>query len=139
MATPSSPNARLFYRAAKERFEDAEFLLNSRRTTGTVYLAGYGVECILKALILAQVPRSREREVLQRFKGALAHEYGWLLDLYSECGGFGLPRELNPHFARVDSWSTDIRYSPASMTLREARMFLNSGSRIFTWGDGRLS
>ena len=52
MPIPTSSNARLFYRAAKERFEDAELLLSLNRTTGAVYLAGYSVECIIKSLIL---------------------------------------------------------------------------------------
>lgn len=139
MATPSSVNARLFYRAAKERFDDAEFLLNAGRTTAAVYLAGYGVECILKALILAQAPRAREKEILAEFKGARAHQYDWLRERYAEFGGPGLPREVALYFAHVEPWSTNIRYSPASVPLQEAKVFLNSVSEIFIWGDGRLS
>jgi len=55
MALPRSPEARLFYQAAKQRFEDALFLLAGRRTAA-VYLAGYAVECMLKTLILSRAP-----------------------------------------------------------------------------------
>lgn len=48
---PISKNARLFYRAAKQRFDDALLLLELKRTTAAVYLAGYSIECMLKALI----------------------------------------------------------------------------------------
>lgn len=98
MAMPASPNARLFYRAAKQRFEDAEFLLSIDRTTAAVYLAGYSVECILKALIVATVPRAQEGEILATFRGGRAHDYDWLRRLYAERGGPGLPPDLVPHY-----------------------------------------
>jgi hypothetical protein len=37
---PSSAQARRFYRAAKQRFDDALLLLEMERTTAAVYLAG---------------------------------------------------------------------------------------------------
>lgn len=89
---PAPPNARLFYRAANQRFEDAEFLLSVGRTTAAVYLAGYSVECILKALILAVVPPAQDGNLLAMFRGARAHDYGWLLRLYAERGGAGCRR-----------------------------------------------
>jgi len=58
MAVPSSIEARLFYRAS-QRFDEAQVLLEAVRTTGAVYLAGYGIECILKALILSVFPQAR--------------------------------------------------------------------------------
>jgi hypothetical protein len=139
MPMPSSPNARLFYRAAKQRFEDAEFLLVVDRTTAAVYLAGYSVECALKALILSVVPWAHEADVLGLFRGAWAHDYGWLLRLYAERGGPGLPPNLVPHLARVNTWSTDMRYSPGTMALRDAKAFLDSSVEILTWADGRLT
>ena len=66
MGLPKGEDARRFYRAAFQRFEDAEILLANQRTTGAFCLAGYGVECILKALILSvtavnEVPRVAKR------------------------------------------------------------------------------
>lgn len=139
MAVPSSPNAKRFYLAAKQRFEDAEYLLEVGRTTAAVYLAGYNVECILKALILVAVPRAQEKDILEKFRSARAHRYDWLLQLYAKRGGPGLPPKLVPHFARVNTWSTDMRYSPGVIALRDAKAFLDSTLKIFTWGDGRLS
>lgn len=139
MAMPPSPNARLFYRAAKQRFEDADFLLDVGRTTAAVYLSGYSVECILKALVLGVVPRAHEAEILAMFRGGLAHKYDWLLRLFAEKGGPGLPPDLVRHFARVNTWSTDMRYSPGTIALRDARAFLDSSVEILTWAEGRLS
>ena len=52
---PSDPDARLFYRAADRRLTEAEVLRKAAQTTGAVYLAGYGVECKLKAVILGSL------------------------------------------------------------------------------------
>ncbi len=136
---PASPNARLFYRAAFQRIEDAKFLLYVERTTAAVYLAGYSVECILKAMILAIVRRANEDEILTLFRGGRAHDYEWLQRLYAERGGPRLPREVVPPFARVNTWSTDMRYSPGTIALRDAKAFLDSSVVILTWADGRLS
>lgn len=139
MAVPSSPNARLFYRAADQRFEDAEFLLKAKRTTAAVYLAGYAVECILKALILSNAPKSRQDEVLNQFRGARAHDYDWLLNLYRERGGSELPRDIVREFARVNTWSTRIRYSPSTVPMKRATSFTTSAESIVEWAKGRTS
>ena len=138
MPIPTSSNARLFYRAAKERFEDAELLLSLNRTTGAVYLAGYSVECIIKSLILSAVPPSREGAILARFRGRQAHNFRWLMGLYQQHGGVAVPNRLRVYWDQVYSWSTDMRYSPARIGQRQAKEFLASASEIINWADGRL-
>lgn len=69
MPEPRDKDARRFYRAARERWDDAEFLADADRTTGAVYMAGYCVECVLKALIVAQAPRKSRAAVLARSAG----------------------------------------------------------------------
>jgi HEPN domain-containing protein len=135
---PSSKNARLFYRVAKQRFDDAQLLFNLKRTTAAVYLAGYSVECMLKSLILSAVPHTRESDVLEMFRGARAHDYEWLIRLYRQNGGAPIPPHLVPHFARVNRWSTDMRYSPSTIQRRTAKAFLDSTTEIIEWADGRL-
>lgn len=139
MPVPSSPNARLFYRAAMQRLEDAEFLLASERTTAAVYLAGYGVECILKSLLVSVVPRSQEDELLAMFRGARAHDFDWLRRQYRQRGGPGEPRLTAEHFIRLASWSTELRYSPRSISLRESRTFLDSAAAVTLWAEGRIT
>jgi hypothetical protein len=60
---------------AQQRFDDALSLLEMGRTAAALYLVGYSVECMLKALILAVMPRGQEEEVLSMSRGALAHDY----------------------------------------------------------------
>lgn len=138
MPMPSSRNARLFYRTAKERFEDAELIFSLNRTTAAVYLAGYSVECMLKCLILSTVPDSREGVILGMFRGRVAHDYDWLIGLYRQHGGSAVPNRLSSQLRRVRSWSTDIRYWPRTIPANEAKEFLNCATQIMTWADGRL-
>jgi hypothetical protein len=138
VAMPSSAQARRFYRAAKQRFDDALLLLEMERTTAAIYLAGYSVECMLKALILSAVPQAQEAELLGMFRGARAHDYEWLLHLYVEKGGARMPPSVVPHFARVNTWSTDMRYVPGTIAAHEVQAFLDAAIEIMTWADGRL-
>jgi hypothetical protein len=101
VAMPSSAPARRFYQVAKQRFDDALLLLEMERTTAAIYLAGYSVEGMLKALILSAVPQAQEVELLRMLHGARAHDYEWLLHLYVEKGGARMPPSVVPHFARV--------------------------------------
>ena len=138
MPIPTSRNARLFYRAAKERFEDAELLLSLNRTTGAVYLAGCSVECIIKSLILSAVPPSREEAILANFRGRLAHDFLWLMRLYQQYGGTAVPSRLRVYWNQLSGWSTNMRYSPAKIEQRQAKEFLASATEIIKWADRRL-
>ncbi len=65
MGLPTAQGARPFYRAGKQRFEDARLLLDkAERTTGAIYLAGYGVECLLKALVLSVIPAANRQQMV---------------------------------------------------------------------------
>lgn len=138
MPTPTSKLARRFFRCASQRRDDAELLFESGRNTGAVYLAGYGVECMLKALILATTPSARQAEVLALFRGAKAHDYNRLKVWYLERGGPNPPASLNPSFAIVGDWSTDLRYRPASLKKEDAGEFLDAVDEIMAWAAGRF-
>src|SRR5579859_6130261 len=84
MGLPKPPEARLYYRAAKQRFDDAQWLLEGERTTGAIYLAGYTVECFLKALLLASVASHRRKMLLEEFRGSRAHNLEWLGALFRQ-------------------------------------------------------
>lgn len=138
MGMPRDKDAKRFYRAADQRWEDSEFLLESERTTAAVYLAGYCVECLLKALILAQAG-SKKDEVLASFRGSGAHNYDWLRFMYSKYGGADFPKEIVEAFVIIEDWGTDLRYQPGTIPLNDAEEFLIAVRRIWAWADGRLS
>ena len=138
MPLPNAPEARPFYRSARQRFEDAEFLLAAERTTGAIYLAGYGVECMLKALILSLGSPSARPTILATFRGAQAHDYDWLRRQYSELGGQTFPPATLKQFILVNTWTTDLRYDSGTARRRDAEDFLKASEAIINWADGRL-
>ena len=138
MAVPASSEARLYYRCAFQRQEDAEILLRADHTTGAVYLAGYGVECIMKAMVLSALAPTARAEMLRSFRGARAHDYEWLRTQYLQNGGARFPREITAAFTLVSDWSTDIRYLPRTLKADEAEGFLTAAENIIRWADGRI-
>jgi len=138
MAIPRSKEARLFYRCALQRLEEVQILLRADRTTGAVYLAGYGIECILKALILSVVPSNKTRSILRSFQGRRAHDYEWLRGQYYKNRGAQFPRDINQHFILVSDWSTTLRYAPGNMRTDDAEDFVKAVDAIIAWAEERF-
>src|SRR5215510_14711262 len=101
MALPQVSEARAYYRAAKLRYDDALLLMREERTNGAVYLAGYTVECYLKALLLNSVAPRTRRELCERFRGAIGHNIRWLTRLYLRFVRVSIPKETRLELARV--------------------------------------
>jgi hypothetical protein len=71
-----SYRARAYYDASHARFQEAQFLLERGNfPTGAVDLAGYGVECILKAVILESArDEKRRKQIVDSFAGQAGHD-----------------------------------------------------------------
>ena len=138
MALPRSNEAREFYRSAYERLEDARALFELKRFTGMIYLAGYAVECMLKALVMEAVRPRRRRDVRDSFRGAKAHDFNWLRGIYRQNGGADLPRLIVQRFSIVERWTIDLRYRSKAGKPAEALRFQQATADILAWIDGRL-
>ena len=138
MALPHAVEARLYYQAAKQRLEDARFLLADGRTTGSIYMAGYCIECILKAMILSGVPGAKRQEIVGSFRGAKGHDYTWLRQQYFENGGPPFPKTITKAFLFVNTWTVEIRYKPGMAKYVDAKTFLDATEEIMTFADGRM-
>jgi hypothetical protein len=138
MALPAAREARTYYRCAKQRFDDAIVLNRAAHRTGAVYLAGYGIECILKALILSILASGPREAMLKDFRGNLAHNYDWLREQYLTRSGLRFPVAINREFLLVADWSTDLRYLSGNLSPIEANAFLHAAEAIIEWADGRL-
>jgi HEPN domain-containing protein len=138
MGLPAPTEARLYYRAAKQRYDDAELLLQSQRTTGAVYLAGYTIECMLKALLLANVARRVREKLLAEFRSSRAHNIEWLGGLLRRHTRIAIPRTITRHLARVASWSTDLRYAGRLIRRDEAENFMQAVAAVAKWADGSM-
>lgn len=101
-------------------------------------MAGYSVECMLKALISESVPDKQELLILAQFRGQQAHNPDWLLRLYRKTVSANVPTNVIAHLVRVNSWSTDMRYQPNVMDEGDAQGFMNSVEQITLWVEGRL-
>jgi len=133
-----SIHLRHFRRIAHERLEDARFLLHDNRNTGAVYLAGYGIECILKALLLSAVPSRLENSVVESFRGAIGHSFDHLREQFVQVSGRQIERAIVPHFVRVGTWGTNLRYTPGVTRRETAEDFFRSVDAIMTWAERKL-
>jgi HEPN domain-containing protein len=138
MGLPQAPEARLYYRAAKLRFEEAVVLLKAEKTVGAVYLAGFTVECYLKALILNGVSLPFRKRLLAEFRGRRAHDIEWLKGLYRRHVRAVIPPELIRRLTRVAFWDTDLRYATVFRESGGADGFMKSVVAIANWADGRM-
>jgi hypothetical protein len=132
MASRQSQDVRRFHVAAGQRFEDAQVLFAHGRSTGAVYLAGYAVECLLKAVLIARTPVSRRRRVWDSFRGKAGHNLDSLRYAVSRVG-VSIPEHCLRHFVQVSSWTTDLRYYAGSKKKADAQAFLRSAGVMIEW------
>src|SRR5438552_16475756 len=104
---PSS--SRDFQKAALQRLATAEFLLDKDYTLDAMYLAGYTVECTLKALILEITPLAERAERLKTISSGKSMHEPETLGRFLKDGGRPIPAELVERLRRSD-WSTALRY-----------------------------
>lgn len=138
MSTPVSPIPRRFYRVAYQRLEEAEVLYDAGFYIGTVYLAGYAVECMLKALILNSIPVKDHETIEAEFRGQRAHQYEWLRHRYAQTNAPGLPVAISGSLAFVSTWDTSLRYLPGLGEPNDASRFLEEVKTILEWADNRI-
>ena len=103
---------------------DAKLLLDSGRWHAAYYLAGYAVECGLKACVLAHVERTGIIFEDKRFaEKCFTHDLKALVKAADLEAVFGLDIAANPalgdNWRIVSLWSVDRRYQATSET--EAR------------------
>lgn len=138
MGMPHDIEARRFYRVAYQRLEDGSLMLEKLgRPKGAVYLAGYAVECILKALLLAATPLHDRSVVARSFRGAIAHDLRWLRNQLS-ARNVTMPLRVKQELTYVESWSVELRYEPGEGGYEDAQQFTSSTRVILDWADGRL-
>ncbi|HEY5312785.1 MAG TPA: HEPN domain-containing protein [Pirellulales bacterium] len=138
MALPHGAESRRFYSAAKERLHDAQALLTTNRTTGAVYLAGYAVECMLKAVLLNSAAPAVRSGLMKSFRGKKGHDIEWLGAKYRQRIGTQIPHEVVRHLARLAIWSTSLRYDSRTTDPGEASEFVKSARAIWEWANKRI-
>jgi HEPN domain-containing protein len=134
-------------KAGKHRLEDARTLLAAGRWRGAMYLAGYAVECYLKAKLMRTLgcrkleeleDRLRERGVLAGQATIYTHHLESLMRL---AGGIDRLRR-NPArwrtFTLANQWIPAWRYSANLSTREDATDFLEAIEDTIHWIDRNL-
>lgn len=137
MAKDKGSAIRLFLNVALQRFEDAQILLRNNRSTGALYLAGYAVECALKALLLANCPTSEHRAIIDSFRGKIGHNLESLKHKL-QTRGVHFPSEVAKSLRRVGSWSPELRYVAGRQNLKETQAFVEATVQVIQWVERSL-
>ena len=119
------------------RTKEARALLKSRRQQGAYYLAGYAVECALKACIAKQRKRFEFPPKRRNVEKMYSHDLDALLDI----AGLGtqLAREIktNPGFAAnwntVKDWTADSRYKTSGLDGKDLFDAVTGPNGVLPW------
>lgn len=106
-------------------------------TTASVYLGGYAVECVLKALILASEPQVRHRQTVESFLGGHGHNFDWLQGQLRQ-RRIVLSGTIQMALTGVSEWTTDLRYDPIVYKQQDAKIFLTAAEEMIRWVQGKL-
>lgn len=128
---------------AKDRIADAKALLAAKRWAGAYYLAGYAVECALKACVIVHLNTTDEFPERKFSEQCWTHDLDRLMTLAGlkaalDADGVLAP-ELLHNWDIVKEWTESSRYS---RTTREDAEDLYNGiadkkQGVLTWIKGR--
>lgn len=108
-------NRRKLQALARDRLADARALLRGHRYAAAYYMAGYAVECALKACITKQVNRYDFPDK-KLAGGSYTHNLEDLVDVAKLNDGLKAARVADEMFGRnwqiVCEWSVEDRYEP---------------------------
>jgi hypothetical protein len=127
---------------------------HDRHLAGAMYLAGYAVECVLKAYIIRKYgvpshgvtpPTGRDvrlDEVLPAVRAAtainLAPRLHSLHDLWQAAAFPAVPVATTADLSVCSPWQVDWRYQPGSTPARlEAEEFVGAAERVVHWVDAQ--
>lgn len=131
-------SSRDFQRAATQRLATAEFLFQHGYNLDAYYLAGYAIECTLKAMILDKTSELERSSQLERITGGKKmHSSEILLGILKDLGK-PIPPKLASQLRR-GNWSTDLRYESGRIPTSETRGFLKTAQATYNWVKGELS
>ena len=116
---------------AQERAADARILYDRGRSVAAVYLAGYAVECSLKAY-LQRIGRGFPTS------GQAGHD---LRELWRVCGfrlaALGDSQGNRTYF--VERWNTGLRYNDTLDTVLDAGVLVEGAAQLVGWIQGQLN
>lgn len=102
------------HQLAKDRIRDAKTLLAARRWSGAYYLAGYAVECALKACVIVHLMKTDLFPERRFSEQCWTHNLAQLLGLAGLEAAFAAAQAADPNLETnwriVRGWNESSRY-----------------------------
>jgi len=113
-----------FQKLAEMRLDDAKTLLDQGKWAAAYYLAGYAVECGLKACIIAELRKSDEFREKKFSEKCWSHDLEALVKLAGlesvHEADVRLDRDFEDYWGYVKDWTEESRYTH-TVSEREAK------------------
>src|SRR5438128_2101014 len=129
-------------KAGKHRRDDAHALFAACRWRGAMYLAGYSIECLLKARLMQRYGcrqlrdlerQSRSRGLLSELATVFDHRREVLFALTGALDRLKANRELWGRFRVMNQWIPAWRYSADLSNEKDAQRFLDAVGQMIHW------
>jgi hypothetical protein len=130
--------------AGRKRLRDARTLLSTgeaRHARGSAYLAGYAVECRLKAIAMEIFRCQNLEELAIRWRVSAGEVYHHKLERFARRLPLWNRLQKSPvqrSFAAVNGWCVFWRYDGRDWTVAKARAFYDNVVRVLEWLDKNL-
>ena len=134
-------------KASKHRLNDAQELLKTARWRGAMYMAGYSIECLLKAKLMDMYncrnlyqleDELQRRGVLTTNATVFTHQLEPLLRLAGGLGRLKQNRRMWSLFNVVNRWVPAWRYTASLSNRKEAEGFLEAVKKILDWIENNI-
>lgn len=104
-----------------------------------IYLGGYAVECVLKALILETTAKSKRHERYHAISSGASYHRFDVLEHVLRVQHHHAPETVRESIRIITpQWSTDLRYVGAIVPRSEAIDFLKHVKQIVDWVERSL-
>lgn len=134
-------------KAAQHRLDDAKVLLAALRRRGAMYMAGYAIECTLKAKLMRKYDQDNlldlEDELRKRKDGSadarvFTHGLEELLMLADGMTRLRQNEGMWRTFNLANGWTPSWRYSPEPSSPEDAEDFLAAVVTLKKWIENNL-
>jgi HEPN domain-containing protein len=129
-------------KASRHRLEDAEALFAAGRWRGAMYVAGYAVECLLKAKLMQRFgyrklevleDQLHQSKLLRKAVSVFTHELETLTELLGALDRIEGNKDVYAAYLNVNEWQPAWRYNPDLATRAKADLFIGSIKVVREW------
>ena len=135
--SPPTKTRKDFQRLTELRVKEASILAKSGNQRGAYYLAGFAVECALKACIAKKTRRHDFPPGPNHARSAYSHDLGDLLKLAGLADQHDIEMNTNQQFLKnwgiIKEWRVDCRYETSGLNGSDMIDALSSQDGVLNW------